>query len=554
MKRQIILGALFLIGGIGAQGQNVYDAANIINKDLSGTARFVGMGGAMGALGGDISTIGTNPAGIGLFRSNDINTSFSFSTLNTESKYNGSTFSTDKNRWDLNNIGAVFTTKIGDQGSLRYVNFGFNYQRSKSFYRNMNMAGDLGGMSQTFFMASASDKLYPSYWDNGNHYNNNDIGWLSALGYDGYLINPSETTSITDYPLKDANGNQIKDKDGNPLFLNYDFFNSIVGNSAQVRDFHSRERGGIDQYDFNVALNFNDRAYFGLTIGAYNVDYTKNTYYDEDFGNGEGYTLQSWNNISGTGFDFKLGTILRPFEYSPLRIGLAIHTPVFYNLTLATSARMESDVHASADATNTTRHIIDTQNQLNGDMKMDFRINTPWKYNLSLGYTFGSNLALGAEYEYQDYSTTRFKDGDGNSKGVENDEAKYAMKGVNTFRIGAEYKVIPEFAFRLGYNYTSAIFKKDAVKALPINSIQTDTDFANLQAMNTYTIGVGYRGSSFYADLAYKYSIQKSDFYPFWYPEDVVENGQIVRNLMSPDATKVKDSRSQVLLTLGFRF
>ena len=173
---------------------------------------------------------------------------------------------------------------------------------------------------------------------------------------------------------------------------------------------------------------------------------------------------------------------------------------------------------------------------------------------MSLGYTFGSNLALGAEYEYQDYSTTRFKDGDGNSKGVENDEAKYAMKGVNTFRIGAEYKVIPEFAFRLGYNYTSAIFKKDAVKALPINSIQTDTDFANLQAMNTYTIGVGYRGSSFYADLAYKYSIQKSDFYPFWYPEDVVENGQIVRNLMSPDATKVKDSRSQVLLTLGFRF
>ena len=53
---------------------------------------------------------------------------------------------------------------------------------------------------------------------------------------------------------------------------------------------------------------------------------------------GEGYSLESYNNISGSGFDVKMGLILRPFEYSPFRIGFAVHTPTFYKLTYSTSA------------------------------------------------------------------------------------------------------------------------------------------------------------------------------------------------------------------------
>ena len=89
------------------------------------------------------------------------------------------------------------------------------------------------------------------------------------------------------------------------------------------------------------------------------------------------------------------------------------------------------------------------------------------------------------------------------------------MKGVSTIRLGAEYKVIPQFALRAGYNYTSAIFNSDAYKDLPYNSIQTDTDFANTKALSNYTVGLGYRGAMFYADLAYKFSSYKEDFYPF---------------------------------------
>ena len=58
MKKKSTIIALAVLVATSVSAQTVYDAANIISKDLNGTARFVGMGGAMGALGGDISTIG----------------------------------------------------------------------------------------------------------------------------------------------------------------------------------------------------------------------------------------------------------------------------------------------------------------------------------------------------------------------------------------------------------------------------------------------------------------------------------------------------------------
>ena len=84
--------------------QTIYDGAKLTGKDLNGTARFVGMGGAMGALGGDISTMGTNPAGIGLYRSNDVMTSFGLSLYGNESQYLGKKFNSDLTKGDFNNI------------------------------------------------------------------------------------------------------------------------------------------------------------------------------------------------------------------------------------------------------------------------------------------------------------------------------------------------------------------------------------------------------------------------------------------------------------------
>ena len=450
MKKLMIIAVATLLSSV-ANAQTIYDAAKFTGKDLNGTARFVGMGGAMGALGGDISTIGTNPAGIGIYRSNDIMTSFSFSAYGMESSYIGHEkrmFNSNLNNthWSYDNIGFVLSTKIGNYTPVRFVNFGFNYHKSKSFYKNMGMDALLNVgpkneiVSQTWQMAQQANGIRNSEFMEGREaFRDNEIGWLSILGWQGNLI--AETGD------KDSDGGNI--------------YKSII-NEIPYATFYSEERGGIDQYDFNVALNINDRAYLGFTIGAYDVDYSKYSRYDEDYENGKGagYFLQSWNRISGSGFDFKIGAILRPFESSPFRIGMAVHTPTFYKLTLTTSAFLGSDLYY--DGAEVTKPVdIDTQ-QAVGDMDRSYRLRTPWTYNLSLGYTVGSSLAVGAEYEYEDYSTMYFsypKNGGmypkGSGMSYENDQTSM-LKGVHTVRVGAEYKVIPQFAFRLGYNYSSA--------------------------------------------------------------------------------------------------
>lgn len=538
------IGMLLMTASISAQ--TMYDAAKM-NEDLNGTARFVGMGGAMGALGGDISTIGTNPAGIGLYRSNDMMTSFGFSSYGTESKYMGNKMSSNNIKGAFDNIGFVLSTKIGNATALRYVNFGFNYKKAKSFYKNMEMRGNLGSYSQTYQM---SDQAFDILDWGKTPYNDDNIGWLSVLGYDGWLIS-NLTTNETEIPYNDKDGNQIHDVDGNPLFQNpgsyYGMFNKADAS------FRSEERGGIDQYDFNVSFNVKDRVYLGLTVGTYVVDYSKYTYYTEDYtGNyvGQGYDLTGWNKITGSGFDIKLGAIIRPFEYSPLRIGLAIHTPTFYKLNYKTRALVQSDVYSQISG-QIEKYQINTTDMIGGEMIRPFQLHTPWIYNVSLGYTIGKNWALGAEYEYQDYSSMKFMDQNGYTDGLTKENiATSKMKGVNTIRLGVEYKIIPEFSLRAGYNYASAIFDGDACKDLASNSIQTDTDFANTKSLANYTVGIGYRGSVFYADLAYKFSSYKEDFYPFINPV-VIDK---VRVADVPAMTNVTNTRSQVLLTLGMHF
>lgn len=554
MKKIITLATLgLMITAVPIVAQTVYDAAKITNKDLNGTARFVGMGGAMGALGGDISTIGTNPAGIGIYRSNDAMVSFGLSAYGTESNYMGNKINSDKVRASFDNAGFVLATKIGNATTLRYVNFGFNYHRAKSFYKNMSMKGNLGDHSQTFQMAEQATGIT----DWGNYpYDDNNIGWLSVLGYDSWLIS-NLTTKVTDVPYKDKNGNQIYNINGEPLYEMPGSFYGMTENG--LANFRSEERGGVDQYDFNISFNISDRVYLGMTIGAYAVNYDKYSIYSENYSGdytGEGYDLVSMNKINGSGFDLKFGAIVRPFEYSPFRIGLAVHTPTYYKLDYKTSAYVLSDVYSEVTG-KIEPHDIYTSDMIEGDMIRQFRLQTPWTYNVSLGYTIGRNWALGAEYEYQDYSSMKFKNpDDGYSDMFEYENSTTPMmKGVSTIRLGAEYKVIPQFALRAGYNYSTAIFNSDAYKDLPINSIQTDTDFANTKALSNYTLGIGYRGSMFYADLAYKFSSYKEDFYPFVEMDHVIENGITYRTLGTlPDVTKVKNTRSQVLLTLGVRF
>ena len=150
--------ACTLLGTAVVNAQSLYDAARLMGNDLNGTARFIGMGGAMGALGGDISTMGTNPAGIGIYRSSDVMTSFGFSNIGMKSNMNGTKNEQDKLFGSFDNIGFVISSRIGNETPLRFVNFGFNYRKVKSFDKNMVMNGMIedkeGPMSQSELFVS----------------------------------------------------------------------------------------------------------------------------------------------------------------------------------------------------------------------------------------------------------------------------------------------------------------------------------------------------------------------------------------------------------------
>lgn len=515
MIKKGILAAGSLMLAMAVNAQNAYDAERVLGSDLNGTARFVGMGGAMSALGGDISVMGTNPAGIGIFRSNDFSASFGFNSTSTESSFNRTGMKEDKTRASFDQIGFVYTHKIGNNTSLRYVNFGFNYHKSKNFNRLFSAGGQLDGLSQSWQLAqemsnagAASSSSFDNILDAQNPYREywNKYPVLGMMG---------ATTGVVD--LVDG---------------------KMWGWDGYSNNFYSEERGGINQYDFNVSFNIEDRVYIGATLGIYDVNYDRYTSYTEDLNNdyGEengGYTLDNYYGLEGTGVDLKLGVIVRPVEDFPFRLGLAVHTPTWYELTESYNATLSSDILAyESPYSQTLSDYLDYSY-----LSYDYRMITPWKFNVSAGTTLGGLVAVGAEYEYADYGSSKLEDVDGYELGDQWSVEEY-LKGVHTFRVGMEARLAPQFSVRAGYNYTSAVFTDDAYNALA--SYRTSTDFNNIKDKNTLTFGLGYRGSVVYADLAYKYDAYKSDFYAF---DDI-----------DLPATKVDNNRHQVVFTLGARF
>ena len=515
MIKKGICAACGLIMAMAANAQNAYDASIVLGSELNGTARFVGMGGAMGALGGDISTISTNPAGLGIFRSNDFSASFGFQSTGTESSFNGTSMKESNTRASFDQIGFVYSYKVGNNTSLRYVNFGFNYHKSKNFNRLFSMGGMLNGLSQSHQLAQEMEYA----------------GMNSAASFDALLKAENPYRTYWDrYPVLGIMGSMTGV---------VDFFDgSVLGWDGYSNNYFSQEKGGISDYDFNVSFNIEDRIYLGVTLGMHDLSYDRFTSYTEDLDDDKGqenggYTLDNYYSLQGTGVDLKLGAILRPFEESPFRLGLAIHTPTWYDLTENYNAVLSSDIFACDEA-----YSQNLSDFLSLDyLTYDYRMLTPWKFNVSAGTTFSNMFALGAEYEYSDYSSSKLEDIDGFELGGQYN-VEQSLKGVHTFRLGMEARLAPQFSVRAGYNYSSALFKDDAYNVLA--SYRTNTEFNNIKERNTFTLGVGYRGNVVYADLAYKYDMYKSDFYAF---DDV-----------QLPATKVDNERHQLMFTLGAKF
>jgi len=337
--------------------------------------------------------------------------------------------------------------------------------------------------------------------------------------------------------------------------LNWDDVNKDWGyvNADDFRFDRSHE-GYIGEYDFNVSGNINNRIYLGLTVGIHDVHYKHYSEYVEDMSQLT-CTVGDRREITGTGFDVKAGVILRPIEYSPFRIGLSISTPTFYELKTANYSYI-SDGNQRFDSGS----IMDARERTN----YKFRLYTPWKFGVSMGHTIGSQIALGASYEYADYASmdTRYITGEyyddytdsyrseSESDRVMNNHTANTLKGVHTLKLGAEIKPIPNFALRLGYNYVSPMYQKEGYKDGTLNSdasyISSATDYTNWEATNRYTCGFGYTFDKFNVSMAYQYSTTKGTFSPFmsyYDPDDTAYDN------IAPQVA-VTNKRHQLLLTL----
>ena len=536
MKSKYIFFAVSLFAALSANAQETYENAKLAGEDLNGTARYVGMGGAMEALGADISTIGSNPAGIGLFRHSNVSLSAGLLMQSDGKEFSNG----KKTNLSFDQIGGVYTTRTGQKS---FLNFGFNYHKSKNFDYILNAAGSLNGSSQnkqSYIKGILGDENNGGFYV-GKNKDGQNIGYVNA------------TSSNVAYTWS-----QIDNLYWNSLFSGTGAYSYQQATGYTLDRAHT---GYIGNYDFAVSGNLNDRVYLGLTFGMKDVNYKGYSEYRENLNNTPGVLVRDERKVTGSGFDITAGVIVRPVAESPFRIGAYVKSPTWYDLTTSNTTGL---VYAQG-TTNKESYISNSY---------DFKMWTPWKFGFSLGHTIGNNIALGATYEYENYANINSRVNNGGYYDYYYDQyyessipdknmnahTKEVLKGVSTLKLGVEYKPVSNVALRMGYNYVGAKYASDRQKDPGLASFGTSysstTDYTNWGEINRFTLGVGYQVKKFNIDLAYQYSAQKGSFAPFSNIRDITYTSSTATITESNIAsiTDVKNNRSQLLLTLGYRF
>lgn len=540
MKIQYYLLAATLFS-LPVAAQETYENANLTSTDLNGTARYEGMGGAMEALGADVSTIGSNPAGIGLFRRSQLSVSGGLLMQSNGKEYGDG----KKTNASFDQIGFVYTTRASRGSNL---NFGFNYTKGKNFDFLLNASGKLGNGSQ-------NNQSYLKHVLGSENYGGFDVRKKD----DAYIGFASPQANFVSWTW-----NQ----------LDYLYFNTLLPDATTAGKFNNyladsytfdkASTGYVGNYDFNISGSIQDQFYFGLTFGLKDVHYDSESRYNERLSNGVGdVSVLDIRRITGTGFDITAGIIVRPIASSPFRIGAYVKTPTWYDLTTSNVTRIDRNTNTGGK--NDWGEVPNSY---------DYKLWTPWKFGLSLGHTVGNYLALGLTYEFEDHSTLDSRINDGgyyndyygtyyetsSADKSMNKHTRQALKGVSTLKMGAEYKPTSNLALRLGYNYISPKYNKDAQKdptiVSPGSAYSSSTDFVNWDSTNRFTFGIGYQINKFNVDLAYQYSMQKGTFYPFSTMNFSIHDtatGNTTSYSNQAVGAKVDNNRGQLLLTVGYR-
>ena len=459
MKRLFMLAAVICLAVVTVKAQNDIDAFRFSQSNWLGTARFMGAGGAFGAVGAEYSALNINPASIGVYKKSEITfTPVVVSIFDTKLSYNGTTSRYSKGNYSLNNFGAVFKTRKKESSKWDGAQFALGYNRIHDFNGAFRIEGrSQGSTIMDAFAESAK----------GVQINNltGEVGFL----YDMYLLDPDP------------------DRENH--------YCSVLSGSNFEQHSKTTTSGAIDEMNFSMGGNYDDCLYVGATIGVPILKYTKDVDYKEVDVDDEIIGFDSYHryenlSVKGAGINLKLGVIYQPVNF--FRMGVAFHTPTYYG-KLKDNYKIHStfvdDKAMTAQYPNSGIVVNDYQ----------YKLITPMRLVGSVAFLIQKRAFISADYEFANYGSA-FMYADDYSFSKENDNIQDKYGACHSIRIGSEILLTDNFLVRAGYNYTSNAFKSTV---------------ENNSAAHLGSIGIGFRSKSFFIDFAYSIRFSKENYWMY---------------------------------------
>ena len=445
--KKIVVFILSVCAFVGAKAQSEDFPLFFSQLGLEGTANYMSRAGAIGAIGGDIMSAHYNPAGLGIYRVAEMTFSAGLNFANASAFTNDLGLKDDKTKLTFGNFGIVLPIKVDDSW-LKYVQFSVGINRLKTFSNNIAMSRDI--LNNSFV-----DQVVM-----------NDI--IEYQDIENEFIRAG-----------------VVDLDTNTMTIS-SLFEAGTFNQFQRIQYS----GSVNEFSLSWSANIRDILYFGVTTGIPFADMTTLTTLTESKIGSNDETIASYlhtkqQDLTSVGINLKLGAIFKPI--SPLRLGVAVHTPTYYSVTDDFSSIVQYDQTAGTIAPT-----------------FFYGIQTPFRFLANAAVVLGdisSSIvgSISADYEYADYSLMRFDfTEDVVAEYKFNTSIENIFRPAHTFRLGGEVKFGP-FALRAGY----------AMQGNPYVEVQNDA------SINYTTFGFGYRKSKVGFDLAYVHSMGDSKYY--WY-------------------------------------
>jgi hypothetical protein len=425
------------------------------------------MGGAFGALGGDLSAIHVNPGGIGVFRNSEINITpyLDFDKTKSVDKENKTTLL-------IGNMGIVFNFPAM-HGKWKSVNFAFNYVNMNNFNRNILQYGGLNDNSS----------IIDVWFSQANGNTPDELDRLDdpipRLAYDVALIDLLPDSTRT-YRAALADGDKV------------------------YQERYVTERGFQGEYGISLGANYDDKLYIGATLGMQTIEYKYFSEYRERVKNTTTHLDEFYYTgifeSAGSGINLKVGAIYRPLP--TVRVGLAIHTPTYYKL----SAYGEKILHSYFNSPPLPEEYPNATNYTNNIVSdYDYNLSTPWRLIVSGAVVLNKRGIVSVDYEYVDYLSADPKDTFHGEYDWIRDFFKYNVRAAHNARVGAEFRANSVLSLRGGYAYWGSPYAKG--------------DWNEQNHIQTVSAGMGFNLGNFYTDVAYLFKTAKDTDYFYSYDD-----------------------------------